>query len=147
MEQTRKACCFLYNLVLFTHSSHNNCTASEKYTDVKINTYIHIYVYANIPLIIVIRVLYILFMHICFITHHWKSNQQHAWCIPITKYAAKSEMSICLYIRGLPFMFRDLATLVLESGNWQLYRKVWHFWGYIRTQNVLTYERYLCCLQ
>ena len=27
-------------------------------------------------------------------------------------------------IRGLPFIFRDLATLVLQSNNRQLYRKV-----------------------
>ena len=33
-------------------------------------------------------------------------------------------------IRGLPFIFRDLATIVLQSANWQLYRKAWHFWVY-----------------
>ena len=49
-------------------------------------------------------------------------------------------------LRRLPFIFRDLTTLVLQSANWQLYRKAWHFWGYC-TQNILTYERYLCCLQ
>ena len=33
-------------------------------------------------------------------------------------------------IRGLPFIFRDLATLMLKFANWQLYRKAWHFWRY-----------------
>ena len=35
-----------------------------------------------------------------------------------------------MFIRGLPFIFQDLVTLVLQSANWQLYRKAWHFWGY-----------------
>ena len=30
----------------------------------------------------------------------------------------------------MPNLFRDLETLVLQSANWQLYRKAWHFWGY-----------------
>ena len=30
-------------------------------------------------------------------------------------------------IRGLPFIIRDLATLLLQSANWRLYRKAWHF--------------------
>ena len=33
-------------------------------------------------------------------------------------------------IRGLPFIFRDLANIILQSTNWQLYRKAWYFWGY-----------------
>ena len=33
-------------------------------------------------------------------------------------------------IRVLPFIFRDLAILMLQSANWQLCRKAWHFWGY-----------------
>ena len=34
----------------------------------------------------------------------------------------------CLVL--LPFILRDLVTLVLQSANWQLYRKAWHSWGY-----------------
>ena len=34
------------------------------------------------------------------------------------------------HLRGLPIIFRDLATPALQSANWQLYRKTWHFWGY-----------------
>ena len=40
-------------------------------------------------------------------------------------------IGVCVGIlRGLPFIFRDLATLVLQSANWKFYRKAWHFWGY-----------------
>ena len=30
----------------------------------------------------------------------------------------------------LLFIFRYLATLVLQFVNWQLYRIAWYFWGY-----------------
>ena len=42
----------------------------------------------------------------------------------------------------LPFIFRDLAILVLQSVNSIV--KLDNF-EVIRTQKVLTYERYLCC--
>ena len=32
-------------------------------------------------------------------------------------------VSVLAILRGLPFIFRDLAILVLQSANWQLYRK------------------------
>ena len=36
-----------------------------------------------------------------------------------------------VYIVGsLPFIFRNLSTEVLQSGNSQLYHKVWNFWCY-----------------
>ena len=40
-----------------------------------------------------------------------------------------------VFLRGFPFILRDLATLVLQSANWQLYRKAWHFWGYTYSES------------
>ena len=42
----------------------------------------------------------------------------------------KSYKNLVCFVRGLPFIFRDLTTLVLQSANWQLYGKARHFWSY-----------------
>ena len=47
-------------------------------------------------------------------------------------------------IRGLPFIFRDLASLVLPTDKSIVKLDIFEV---IHTQNVLTYERSLCCLQ
>ena len=47
-------------------------------------------------------------------------------------------------IRGLPFIFRDLASQVLQSASSIVKLDIFEV---IRTQNFLTFEHYLCCLQ
>lgn len=50
-------------------------------------------------------------------------------------------------MRKLLFMYPELKSLVLLSVIWHIHRKVWLFVDIRNTRNVLSYRRYLCCLQ
>ena len=68
-------------------------------------------------------------------SHHygWQRywNFTFVFCPPETTY---SKISKPYLVRGLPFILRDLPNLVLQSANWQLYCKAWHFWFYTYTK-------------
>ena len=58
----------------------------------------------------------------------WRWGRNPDWRAVMANY-------VYIYIHiGLPFIFRDLETLVLQTANWQFYRKAWHFWGYMYSE-------------
>ena len=100
-----------------------------------------------------IKYSYMVWVKSFYTTFYWKENQsrltKNLFCSVVwSKYIFRNYYcrrlngaayileikTLYYYIRGLPFIFQDFATLALQSANWQLYLKAWHFWGYIYSE-------------